>query len=132
MSKMVSLAYCTVGSNSLNRAKAFYDTLFAITEIVPLLEHSSGGRIYAKDGKPFFGILGPYNSKAATTGNGSMVGLLFDTRDEVNLFHAKALELGGADEGGPGERSPGFYLAYFRDLDGNKFCAFSLGIEEGS
>ena len=40
---------------------------------------------------------------------------------------AKALELGGSDEGAPGPRGDGFYAAYFRDLDGNKLCAFALG-----
>ena len=32
--------------------------------------------------------------------------------------------MGGADEGPPGARSPQFYAAYFRDLDGNKLGAF--------
>ena len=39
----------------------------------------------------------------------------------------KALALGGSDEGAPGERAPKFYMSYFRDLDGNKLCAFNLG-----
>ena len=30
-------------------------------------------------------------------------------------------------EGAPGDRGNGFYGAYFRDLDGNKFCAFKMG-----
>ena len=34
---------------------------------------------------------------------------------------------GGACEGQPGERMPNFYGAYFRDLDGNKFCVFKMG-----
>ena len=39
---------------------------------------------------------------------------------QVDAVYAKAIELGGTDEGAPGERFPGFYAAYFRDLDGNK------------
>ena len=35
-----------------------------------------------------------------------------------------ALEQGGTCEGKPGDRGGGFYAAYFRDLDGNKICAF--------
>ena len=46
-------------------------------------------------------------------------------------LHAKALELGGSCEGPPGlrgEEGPmAFYGAYFRDLDGNKLCAFRVG-----
>jgi hypothetical protein len=45
----------------------------------------------------------------------------------VDAFHAKALSLGGTDEGAPGERGPSFYFSYFRDLDGNKLCAYSIG-----
>jgi predicted lactoylglutathione lyase len=72
-------------------------------------------------------VLGPYDKRSATVGNGSMSTFRFDNRAEVDAFHAKALALGGVDEGAPGERAPGFYMSYFRDLDGNKLCAFNLG-----
>ncbi len=36
-----------------------------------------------------------------------------------------ALKLGGTDEGLPGQRHGVDYYAYFRDLDGNKICAFA-------
>jgi predicted lactoylglutathione lyase len=45
----------------------------------------------------------------------------------VGTLHAKALELGARDEGAPGPRGDGFYGGYFRDLDGNKICAFCFG-----
>ena len=47
--------------------------------------------------------------------------------EAVDAFHAKAIALGATDEGAPGERGPGFYMAYFRDLEGNKFCACRMG-----
>ena len=94
--------------------------------VASAFEHPSGGRVYGKDGSLFFGVLGPYDKKPATVGNGSMVALNFG-RAEVDAFHAKALSLGGTDEGAPGERGPGFYFSYFRDLDGNKLCAYSIG-----
>jgi predicted lactoylglutathione lyase len=72
-------------------------------------------------------LLGPYDKKAATVGNGSMHGFSFGTPQEVDAFHAKALALGGTDEGAPGYRAPKFYMSYFRDLDGNKLCAFKIG-----
>ena len=56
-----------------------------------------------------------------------MVALRTESQDEVGALYAKALELGGTSEGEPGPRGDGFYAAYFRDLDGNKFCAFCLG-----
>ncbi len=46
---------------------------------------------------------------------------------EVDAFHAKALALGGADEGATGYRAPKeFYFSYFRDLDGNKLCVYCM------
>jgi hypothetical protein len=47
--------------------------------------------------------------------------------EEVDAFHAKALALGGDDEGAPGYRAPKSYMSYFRDLDGNKLCACCMG-----
>ena len=69
----------------------------------------------------------PYDGKPATVGNGMMVALAAKNTDQVDALHAKALELGGADEGAPGPRGDsGFYAAYFRDLDGNKLSAFCM------
>ena len=124
---MVKLGYATVGSNKLEEAKKFYDALFSPEGVAPAFEHPSGGRVYGKDGSLFFGVLGPYDKMPATIGNGSMVALNFDNRAQVDAYHARALSLGGTDEGAPGERGPSFYFSYFRDLDGNKLCAYAIG-----
>jgi len=124
---MAALGYVTVGSNQLVEARSFYDVLLGSAGIKALWEHPSGGRIYGTDQGYFFCLVGPFDGKPATVGNGSMFALRFDTRDEVDAFHAKAISLGGANEGDPGERAPAFYMSYFRDLDGNKLCAYCLG-----
>jgi catechol 2,3-dioxygenase-like lactoylglutathione lyase family enzyme len=123
---VIALGHGSVGSNNLDQAKAFYDALFETVGVTPLFEHPSGGRIYGKDGKIFFVVLAPFDGRPATAGNGSMHGFSFDTTEEVRAFHAKALDLGAANEGQPGERAPNFYMSYFRDLDGNKLCAFKI------
>jgi predicted enzyme related to lactoylglutathione lyase len=120
------LAYATVGSNDLGKAKAFYDQLLAIAGMEKRFDHPSGGRIYGAGGS-VFGVLGPHDGGKATVGNGSMFGFSLKDREQVDAFHAKALELGGTCDGPPGLRGPGSYFAYFRDLDGNKLCAYSLG-----
>jgi hypothetical protein len=119
------LSYATVGSNRLGEAKAFYDDLLASAGITRLFEHPSGGRIYGKNGRVVFGVVAPFDGEPATVGNGSMVAFHLETPNEVIAFHKKALELGGRDEGAPGFRggSP-FFMSYFRDLDGNKLCAY--------
>lgn len=124
------ISYASVGSNRLPEAMAFYDALLGAVGMRTLTDHRSGGRIYGTAwGEPMFGVLGPFDGAPATVGNGSMSGFALDSREQVDLFHAKALELGGANEGDPGVRGPeerGFYFAYVRDLDGNKLCAFHL------
>jgi predicted lactoylglutathione lyase len=69
-------------------------------------------------------VLGPYDKQPATIGNGGMIGFSFETPAEVAAFHAKALALGGVDEGAPGPRGTKYYSPV-RDLDGNKLCAYS-------
>lgn len=123
---MPNLSYTTVGSNSLEEAKVFYDALLGSIGMSPMFEHPSGGRLYTSDAG-LFGVIGPHDGKPATVGNGTMVGFSFDTREEVDAFHAKGLELGGTNEGDPGERAPSAYFSYFRDLDGNKLCAYIFG-----
>ena len=75
-----------------------------------------------------FVILSPQNGEQATVGNGTMVGLRFDSPEQVDAIYAKALEFGGSSEGEPGLREtnlPGTYIAYFRDPEGNKFAAMT-------
>jgi len=56
-----------------------------------------------------------------------MVALPMDSKEQVDEFYAKAMELGATDEGAPGARMETFYGAYIRDLDGNKIAFYYLG-----
>ncbi len=120
------IGYVLVGTNDLAKAAAFYDrVLFALgAKREFTVEREVGWRV----GKgPVFAVCKPFDGKAATFGNGTMVALTADTTELVDQVYAEALAAGGTDEGKPGQRGEGFYGAYFRDLDGNKICAFKLG-----
>jgi predicted enzyme related to lactoylglutathione lyase len=121
------LSYVLVGSNKLDAAIPFYTELLATQGVAKMMDVPRGGAIFGKEGKAIFGVVTPYDRKPATAGNGSMIALAMPTREAVDAFHAKAVALGGKDEGAPGERGPGVYMSYFRDLDGNKFCACRFG-----
>jgi hypothetical protein len=127
---MHMLGYALVGTNDLERAKAFYDELVKPLGGAAMFEHPSGGRVYGK-GQPSFGVVAPFNGEPATVGNGTMVALSADTTEAVRQVHETAMRLGGSDEGAPGWRGEpgGFYGAYFRDLDGNKLCVYRVGPE---
>ncbi len=122
------IGYVTCGTNNLPRAAEFFDALFS--EIGATRHMEDPGRFIAwgvAPDKPGIGITVPFDNKAATVGNGCMVALVVDSREKVDRMHARALALGASDEGAPGERFPGFYAGYFRDLDGNKFNVFVGG-----
>ena len=126
------IGYALLGSNDMDRARSFYDALFGTIGVGRLMEFPTGATAWgASWTTPMLGITPPYNGEAATAGNGTMIALVLDERAKVDALHAKALELGGADEGAPGVRGDegeqAFYGAYFRDLDGNKLCAFRIG-----
>ena len=126
------IGYVTLGVKDIDRGRAFYDALLAqigASRMMALEEN--GFTMYGTAwGKPAIVITRPYDGGPAQPGNGNMVALQMDSREQVDALHAKALELGGSCEGVPGIREPaemGFYGAYFRDPDGNKLCAFKVG-----
>jgi catechol 2,3-dioxygenase-like lactoylglutathione lyase family enzyme len=121
------LSYATIGTNDLEKSVPFYTELLGTQGAAKMFDHPRGGTMFGKDGKPVLAVLTPFDRKAATAGNGAMVALEMPTREAVDAFHAKAIALGATDEGAPGERGPGFYMAYFRDPEGNKFCACRMG-----
>lgn len=120
------LAYATLGTRDLVRAAAFYDAVLAEIGAKRSMEEPDYFIAWDKgDGGAGLGITYPFNKETATVGNGAMVALGAASREEVDRLYAKAIELGGTDEGAPGQRFPGFYAAYFRDLDGNKLnCCY--------
>jgi predicted lactoylglutathione lyase len=71
-----------------------------------------------------FYLMKPHNKQEATYGNGTMITFTIHSKEGVNNFYNLALKLGAKDEGSPGPRHEEHYYAYFRDLDGNKICAF--------
>ena len=121
------LAYATVGTNDLPKALAYYDALLADLNPQVVMEEEGNMRVYGGGTGAMIMVTKPYDGKGATPGNGTMLALSPGSKEAVDAIHAKAMELGSADEGAPGDRGQGFYGAYFRDLDGNKICAFHLG-----
>lgn len=123
------IGYATVGSNDFSKSLPFYDGVMQEMGASPIFDHPRGGRMYGTGGKFQFGVISAFDGAPSTVGNGTMIALAADTHDQIRAVHAKAMELGGADEGEPGWRGPegGFFGAYFRDPDGNKLCVYRMG-----
>ncbi len=125
------IGYVTLGTNDLDKAGTYYDALFATINAPRFMEEENYFIAWAPaPDAPSVAVSIPFDKNAATVGNGTMVAIFLDSKEKVDAFHAKALELGGSNEGDPGfrpaEKTSGFYAGYFRDLDGNKLNAFCM------
>ena len=106
-------------------AAYFYDAVLATLQIGVVMEHAGAAVAYGR-AFPEFWLGLPHDGGKAAAGNGSHVGFLATSRAQVDAFHAKALEMGGASDGAPGLRAlygPQYYGAFVRDLDGHKIEA---------
>ena len=121
------IGYVTLGSRDLPKAAAYFDELLGTIGATRLMDLPEGFILWGRSfDDACVAAVNPHDQQPATVGNGVMVALRMDGEEAVGALHAKAMELGSADEGAPGPRGDGFYAAYFRDLDGNKFCAFCI------
>ena len=119
------IGYVLLGTGDIGRAAAFYDALLGVIGAGRFMESERFIAWAVAPDKPSLGVCLPYDGKAASVGNGTMIALTVDSRDKVDAMFHKALELGATDEGPPGPRgTSGFYAAYFRDLDGNKLNCY--------
>ena len=121
------IGYVTLGTNDLSKSTAYYDAQLSEFGAKRFMSSDRFVAWSAGPGQP--GLVGAllHDGKPATVGNGVMVALAVNSADKVDTIYRRALELGGTDEGKPGERMDGFYAAYFRDLDGNKLNCFYMG-----
>ena len=120
------IGYVTLGTNKMDEAAAFYDALLGTLGASRMMEAENFIAWSAGAGAPAISIIKPNDGNAATVGNGVMVAIAVDSSGKVDALHAKALELGGTDEGAPGSRMDNVYAGYFRDLDGNKLNVFYM------
>ena len=121
------IGYTTLGTNDFDRACGFYDALFGSIDEKRIMEIENFVVWGTSMEQPGFSITRPFDGNPATVGNGVMIAILMPSATAVDTFYAKAIALGAADEGAPGQRGEGFYAGYFRDLDGNKLNAFYMG-----
>ncbi len=127
------IGYITIGANDLDAQRSFYADLVGEVGGKEMMRMEENGfTMYGTDwGQPAICVTQPYDGNKAEPGNGHMAAIICDKRAKVDALHAKALELGGSDEGAPGVRGDegdqAFYGAYFRDPEGNKLCAFAMG-----
>jgi len=119
------LEYVTIGTDDLPAAMRFYTDI-----LTPL----GGKLLFEAPHMTFFagpngGMLAltiPYDKRQCSAGNGTMFGLRAPSTTLVDQVYATAMKNGSKDEGAPGYRTPEMYIAYFRDLSGNKLAVYHI------
>lgn len=127
------IAYVTVGTDDIARAKRFYSAFLPALDYV--LEESPEGLSYVlpeqpgqSTALPDFYVKPTFDGRPASAGNGAMIAFEAHSQKQVRDLHSAALTAGGLDEGKPGFRDsygPHFYVGYLRDPQGNKIALFS-------
>lgn len=118
-------SHIMIGTNDLDRAKAFYDKVLGTLGVPPAVVDRH--RIFYRTKTGTFSVSKPIDGKAATFANGGTIGFAAQSPAEADAFHAAGIASGGKTcEDPPGIREGGgvkLYIAYLRDPDGNKLCA---------
>jgi len=123
------IGYTTVGTADIEKAAAFYEAIFSEMGAKRGWDEDSFKAWGMGVGQPGFAIIKPFDGNAPTVGNGVMIAFAAPSREAVDQYYAKAMEMGATDEGAPGLRggdTSTFYAGYFRDLDGNKLNFFHM------
>ena len=115
-----------IGSNDLERAKAFYDATFTALGGTPGKIDDRGRLVYIHSGSRLM-VTKPIDGKPATAANGGTIGIVAPSPDQVQAWHDAGAANGGTSiESPPSLRPNGSFVAYLRDPDGNKLTARTL------
>ena len=85
------IGYVTIGSNDFDRAAKFYDALCAELGGKRFFDLESFIAWGNEPNTPMIALVKPYDGKAATVGNGVMVGLAASSKEHVDKVYAKAI-----------------------------------------
>jgi catechol 2,3-dioxygenase-like lactoylglutathione lyase family enzyme len=123
------LNHVMIGSNDIEKTRNFYNPVLGVLGAGDPMEHvNETGQIrlfYIHDGSTF-SISEPINGEPVSIANGSTIGFVCDSPEQVKEFHDTAVANGGIsveDPPGPRDGTMGLmHLCYFLDPDGHKIC----------
>jgi len=123
------LNHVMIGSNDIERSRLFYNAVLGhLGAREPIVNENATGQtrlFYIHNGSTF-SVSEPINGEPASVANGSTIGFVCESPEQVQSFHDIAIANGGIsieDPPGPRENSIGvMHLCYFLDPDGHKIC----------
>lgn len=128
------LNHVMIGSNDIEKTKQFYNAVLGVLGCgEPMVHVNDTGqtRLFYMHNGSTFSISEPINGEPATTANGSTIGFICESPEQIKEFHDVAVANGGTSiEEAPGAREGSMgtmYLCYFTDPDGHKICGIHRG-----
>jgi catechol 2,3-dioxygenase-like lactoylglutathione lyase family enzyme len=112
----VTLDHLTVPVKDLKAARTFYRAALAPLGMKVNLEYPSAFGMGSREENIF------WLARDRQASGGGHYALRVSNREEVDAFHAAALQAGGEDNGPPGPRpdyGPNYYAAFVKDREGN-------------
>ena len=91
---MSVFTHVTVGTNDLQKARNFYDSVLGALGHKRIADLGDNGSIWGENAPSFF-VLKPANGEPASVGNGVTVSFEAPDRAAIDAFHAAALTAGG-------------------------------------
>ena len=86
-------SHVMIGTNDLEKAKAFYDALLGTLDVRPA--KVDGHRIFYFTKTGVFSVSKPINGEPATHANGGTIGFAADFPEQADAWHAAGLANGG-------------------------------------
>jgi catechol 2,3-dioxygenase-like lactoylglutathione lyase family enzyme len=118
------LSHVSLGTNQFDTARQFYIDVLATLGCRIVMEHA--GAIAFGKSYPEFWLQTPHDQMPAAAGNGTHVGFVASSREQVDDFYNVAVAAGATTDGDPGHRhdyGEPYYGCFVRDLDGHKIEA---------
>ncbi len=123
------LNHVMIGANDIQKTKHFYTAVLGVLGAGAPMEHvndTGQTRLFFIHDGSTFSVSEPINGEPASVANGSTIGFLCDSPEQVVAFHDAAIANGGTsveEPPGPRESNMGvMHLCYFLDPDGHKIC----------
>src|SRR5690349_3401908 len=86
-------SHVMIGTNDLEKARAFYDATLGALGIGPAM--LDGHRIFYMTGAGAFSVTKPINGEPATAANGGTIGFACSSTQQADAWHAAGIAHGG-------------------------------------
>ena len=92
------LSHVMIGANDIQKTKQFYDAVLGVLGAAPAMEHvndTGHTRLFYAHNGSTFSVSEPINGESASVANGSTIGFVCDSPDQLQASHDAPVANGG-------------------------------------